>query len=165
MTSEVSSESLKLGVRVGADVIKFYSTRGTHGCFSNFSKHPIVMDGQKWPTVEHFYQAQKTVDPARRELIRNSSHAGEAAALGRSRETILRTDWDALKVDLMCSAVLQKFKTHEGARRVLLSTGSALLIEDSPVDWFWGCGEDGKGQNMLGLVLMQVRQALREAGS
>ena len=44
----------------------------------------------------------------------------------------------------------------------LLSTGERKLIEDSPVDYYWGCGEDGSGVNMLGKLLMELRTELQK---
>jgi predicted NAD-dependent protein-ADP-ribosyltransferase YbiA (DUF1768 family) len=43
---------------------------------------------------------------------------------------------------------------------LLLSTGNATLIEDSPMDFYWGCGSDGTGKNMLGKILMEYRDIL-----
>ena len=45
-------------------------------------------------------------------------------------------------------------------RALLESTGSKLLVENSPKDSYWGCGADGKGKNMLGQVLMEIREQL-----
>jgi ribA/ribD-fused uncharacterized protein len=44
----------------------------------------------------------------------------------------------------------------------LLSTGNQLIVENSPVDYYWGCGADGSGKNMLGKILMEVREILRK---
>ncbi|NES05091.1 MAG: NADAR family protein [Okeania sp. SIO2F4] len=41
------------------------------------------------------------------------------------------------------------------------STDNELIIENSPSDYYWGCGKDGTGKNKLGLILMAVRQTLR----
>jgi predicted NAD-dependent protein-ADP-ribosyltransferase YbiA (DUF1768 family) len=38
--------------------IKFYTTRGQYGCFTNFSKHHIEVDGKIYPTSEHYYQSK-----------------------------------------------------------------------------------------------------------
>lgn len=40
-------------------VVNFYSTTGEYGCFSNFSRHAIHLKGKRWPTSEHYFQAQK----------------------------------------------------------------------------------------------------------
>ena len=44
-------------------VIHFYSTTGEYGCFSNFSRHPVFLKGKRWPTSEHYFQAQKHFIP------------------------------------------------------------------------------------------------------
>ena len=41
--------------------IEFYSTKDAYGAFSNFSAHPFDLDGKRWPTSEHYFQAQKFV--------------------------------------------------------------------------------------------------------
>jgi predicted NAD-dependent protein-ADP-ribosyltransferase YbiA (DUF1768 family) len=44
------------------------------GWLSNFSPYPFVLDGVSWPTVEHFYQAQKSLYAGERERIRAARH-------------------------------------------------------------------------------------------
>ena len=61
----------------------------------------------------------------------------------------------------MKQAVLCKFQTHTGIRELLLGTGDELIVENSPIDYYWGCGADGSGKNRLGEVLMTVREILR----
>jgi predicted NAD-dependent protein-ADP-ribosyltransferase YbiA (DUF1768 family) len=46
-----------------APVIHFYSTAGEYGCFSNFSRHTVFLKGKRWPTSEHYFQAQKHYFP------------------------------------------------------------------------------------------------------
>jgi ribA/ribD-fused uncharacterized protein len=62
----------------------------------------------------------------------------------------------------MYTAVQQKFWTHRDAQLVLLNTGDQEIVEDSPVDYFWGCGGDRSGTNHLGRILMQIRTELRQ---
>jgi ribA/ribD-fused uncharacterized protein len=57
-------------------------------------------------------------------------------------------------------AVRQKFHTHQDIRQILLDTSDEELVEDAPSDYYWGIGVDGSGKNMLGKLLMEVRQAL-----
>lgn len=143
--------------------IEFYSVQDAYGCFSNFSAHPISLDGKRWPTTEHYFQAQKFVgtDDAYVEEIRKATSPMIAARLGRSRKRPLRRDWESIKDDVMRRAVLAKFETHVDAREELLSTGEELLIEKTTDDHYWGCGSTGTGKNRLGLILMEVRTRLR----
>jgi N-glycosidase YbiA len=77
----------------------------------------------------------------------------------------LRADWEAVKDDVMRKAVLRKFERHAALRAVLLDTGDEEIIENSPIDPYWGCGADGLGLNMLGKILMETRTALREGAA
>lgn len=143
--------------------IYFYSTREVpYGCFSNFSAHGFTLDGKYWKTSEHYFQAQKFAGTEHEEEVRLAKTPKEAARMGRERRRPLRGDWEAVKDDLMRRAVLKKFETHEEIRAVLLATGDEKLIEKTSDDTYWGCGTDGTGKNMLGIILMEVRAALRE---
>lgn len=51
-------------------VIHFYSENADYGCFSNFSLHPVVIDGVTYPTTEHYFQAQKFID---KKIIKKSN--------------------------------------------------------------------------------------------
>jgi N-glycosidase YbiA len=144
--------------------IYFYSTREEpYGCFSNFSKHGFELDGLWWPTSEHYFQAQKfvTTDPLWFDKIREVKTPKEAAKMGRSREHPMGNDWEKVKDKIMENAVFCKFKTHGDLREILLSTGDNLIVENSPIDYYWGCGKDGSGKNKLGEILMIVREKLR----
>ena len=143
--------------------IYFYSSREKpYGCFSNFSRHGFELDGFWWVTSEHYFQAQKFVDTDRlwADKIREVKTPKDAAKMGRSRSHPLRSDWEEVKDEIMKQAVLQKFQTHGDIREVLLSTGEMLIVENSPIDYYWGCGKDGSGKNRLGEILMEVREIL-----
>ena len=61
----------------------------------------------------------------------------------------------------MASLLFAKFAQPE-LRKLLCETGDADLVEGNTWgDKFWGVCE-GKGKNMLGLLLMQVRAAARK---
>jgi hypothetical protein len=142
--------------------IRFYSTIAEYGQFSNFAPFPFELDGQEWPTSEHYFQAQKFEIDEYRERIRTAASPMLAARLGRSRKVPIRPDWEAVKLDVMRRAVRQKFLTHDDLTELLLSTGGEQLIEAAPRDYFWGAGAKGTGQNWLGKILMELRDELRE---
>lgn len=145
------------------DLINFYSVSDDHGCFSNFSPHPLHLDGKRWPTSEHYFQAQKFVGNEHQEDIRSAKSPMIAARMGRDRKRPLRKDWEAVKDDVMRVAVRAKFAQHEDIREILLQTGNAKLVEHTTNDSYWGDGGDGSGKNMLGRILMEVREELRTA--
>jgi N-glycosidase YbiA len=144
-------------------VVNFYSVGDEYGEFSNFAPYPITLDGERWPTSEHYFQAQKFEDKAYRQKIRKANSPMLAARLGRDRKQKLRRDWESVKVGVMRAAVLAKFTQHPELRALLLSTGDAKLVEHTENDDYWGDGGDGSGKNMLGRILVQVRESLRSA--
>jgi N-glycosidase YbiA len=148
-----------------SDTITFYRIHEPYGCFSNFAPYPVEIDGQIWPTTEHYYQAQKFADPAYRERIRLEKHPSAAKGLGNSDKQPIRPDWDAVRVDVMRQAVCAKLAQHPEVAEALLSTGDAVLVEHSAKDPFWTDGGDGSGENTFGRLLMALRAELRYARS
>lgn len=142
-------------------IIRFYSPAELpYGAFSNFARYSFQADGIRWKTSEHYYQAQKFVHLQEcYDRIVAASTPKEAAQLGRSMP-MLRNDWEARKIRAMKWALYHKFTQHDDLRVLLLETENWELIENSPVDFYWGCGRSGTGQNMLGKLLMQLRSHL-----
>jgi len=143
------------------NTINFYSVGDEFGEFSNFAPFPVRIDGKRWPTSEHYFQAQKFDGDEHLEAIRKAKSPMIAARMGRSRKRPLRKDWESVKVSIMRKAVLAKFNQHENLCEVLLSTGNAKIVEHTTNDSYWGDGGNGSGKNMLGQILMQVRKQLR----
>ena len=144
------------------ETIYFYSTADEYGFFSNFSGHSIRLKGKKWPTSEHYFQAQKFHNTAHREQIRKAKSPMQAARMGRDRKKRLRRDWESVKVGVMRAAVYAKFTQHQDLQLMLLATGDARIVEHTVNDDYWGDGGDGSGRNMLGRILMEVREQIRQ---
>lgn len=142
-------------------MISFYLPTDEYGFLCNFSAHGFILDDRYWPTVEHYFQAQKFAGTEHEERIRVSRTPKEAKNLGQTRKLPMRTDWDDVKVEVMRVALKAKFTTHSDLREALLQTGDEELVENAPTDYFWGCGKLGGGENMLGKLLMNTRQSLR----
>ncbi|MDW8585904.1 NADAR family protein [Streptococcus suis] len=144
------------------DKILFYKVKELYGEFSNFSLFGFTdADGIYWPTSEHYFQAQKFASEELREKIRNYSSPMDAALEGRKHENPLRDDWEKVKDDVMFFAVYQKFSQNPTLKELLLSTNELEIIEHTRNDSYWADGGDGSGKNMLGQILMEVRQMLR----
>lgn len=138
----------------------FYKINEEYGCFSNFSKHGFELYGKWWQTSEHYFQAQKFAGSEYEEEVRSAKTPMDAAIMVRDRTKPLRKDWEEVKDDIMRKAVLQKFKSHKDIFKILLSTGEKEIIEKTSNDYYWGCSKDGTGKNMLGKILMEVRELL-----
>lgn len=145
------------------DQINFYSVSDEYGEFSNFAPYPISIDGRRWPTSEHYFQASKFKDKRDQEVVRKAKSPMLAARMGRDRKRKLRCDWESCKVEVMRKAVMAKFTQHPELGELLLSTGTAKLVEHTENDEYWGDGGDGRGKNMLGRILMDVRKHLSKS--
>jgi len=132
--------------------------RGEFGFLSNFYAASIWVDGDRYPTVEHAYQAAKSSDPVTKKMIREAASPGIAKKLGYSVK--LPTDWDLQKVTVMRNLLQEKFK-NPLLRSMLLATEDIPLVEGNTWgDKFWGVYK-GVGQNWLGRLLMEIREECR----
>lgn len=69
----------------------------------------------------------------------------------------IRPDWDTYRLEVMYRINKSKYDQYPELKELLLSTKNAIIQEASPTDSFWGIGNNGKGQNMLGRILMKIR--------
>ena len=129
------------------------------GAFSNFVGPPITLEGNLYLSVEHWFQSQKAVNPHEARKIRMQPDTWVAKRLGNRCE--LRSDWEDVKYEIMLRGLRVKF-SHPQYKEILLGTGDKPIYEDSPVDYVWGIGADGTGQNLLGKALMQIREEFKE---
>lgn len=150
-------------------MIRFYEPEDEYGFLSNFYASPVTIESTTFATVEHFYQSRKfkSREYVERldeiyELVKNAATPAECFRLAREHDKSKRSDWDSRKKLEMFRGLLFKFKQHGDLREKLIATGEMPLIENSPVDTFWGCGSDGTGKNYLGLMLANVRSACRD---
>jgi ribA/ribD-fused uncharacterized protein len=130
--------------------IRFFSKSQTHREFSNFAPFPIDLDGKRWPSVEHFYRAQKFADPELQQKIRKAEKPAIAKSLADKYKAAIRPDWDEVKEAAMERPVRRKFELYPELRALLLATGEEELAEAAPTYYYWGTGRDGNGQNKLG---------------
>ena len=147
--------------------IYFFSRTDAYSELSNFAPYGFEDDGLSWPTVEHYFQAQKFLGGSLadyRERIRTAHSPKQAKSLGQSRKFPIRADWESVKEDVMRHALRMKFARPE-LRELLLSTGNRPLIENSPFDRYWGAGKDGRGKNRLGALLVELRTSLRRGAA
>ncbi|WP_421829165.1 NADAR family protein [Larkinella sp.] len=140
--------------------IKFYRVSGPYGFLSNFSPHPIYVEREMWATVEHYFQASKFENNEVRKKIKSFNSPMKAAQEGRSRNYVIRADWESVKDSIMLNGLIAKFLQHQELKVELLKTEDAILIEDSFNDSYWANGGDGKGKNRLGKLLMDVREII-----
>eukprot|EP00347_Sterkiella_histriomuscorum_P005831 403355104 len=128
---------------------------------SNFYESPLEYEDKIYPTSEHYYQAMKFEDEELQEKVRKASTPSQAAKMGRNKSNPIRRDWEEMKDEVMFKGLVAKFTQNSDLKRRLLATESSELIEHTKRDSYWGDGGDGSGQNMLGKILMRVRDQLK----
>jgi ribA/ribD-fused uncharacterized protein len=143
---------------------------------SNFYPAKVTWNGRKFDTSEHAYQWAKSLDLNEQETILFTwreingdivpipTTPGQAKRAGDA--VTKRENWDNIKAVFMLEILRAKFTQNFELRQKLLDTGDAILIEGNTwCDTYWGkcrcpkCGN--KGLNVLGSLLMQVREELR----
>ena len=152
------------------NVVRFQS-RGAekYRFLSNFWLSPFVVDGKTYATNEHFYQASKATCDDDHELVRNQPGPKDAMIAGRYKIRC-REDWErpvtlaapyTLKEMKMGRGLVAKFSQNRELREALLATGDDELVEHSRNDSYWGDPGDGSGSNVLGKMLMRLRELFR----
>ncbi len=148
------------------DEIRFYrASERPYGGFSNLYRREVAFEGEVFATSEHAYQAGKARKPeVRRWLMEAPSPALLAMAAHGLYYWDVAPGWSTGKFDRMRAVLAAKFSQHVDLRALLLSTGDARLVEsatvDNEVNRLWG-EVSGIGQNMLGVMLMELRGAIR----
>ncbi len=144
--------------------IRFYrANEKPYGAFSNLYPRPIEFEGRKFPTSEHAYQAGKAQKAKVREWILSAPTPALAAMAAHGLYVWdVVPDWAKIKFDRMRAVLRAKFDQHADLKELLMSTGNARLVEsgtvNNAVNRLWG-EVDGKGENMLGVMLMELRSS------
>lgn len=150
--------------------VRFYrASEKPYGAFSNLYRREIEFEGEQFATSEHAYQAGKARKPeVRKWLMEAPSPALLAMAAHGLYVWDINSDWSKIKFDRMKRVLRAKFTQHEDLKQLLMSTGTARLVEsatvDNAVNRLWG-EVGGVGKNKLGELLMEVRAELAAAAA
>lgn len=130
---------------------------------SNFFPVVIFYEDIEYPSVEHAYQASKSMFESVRHSIAKASTPGQAKRIGSLIR--LGSEWEQRKLFVMENLLFLKFQKPV-FRDNLLMTGSAILVEGNNWgDRYWGAELiNGKwvGENNLGKLLMNIRSRMSE---
>lgn len=138
--------------------------RNRNRFLSSFSNYPFILDNQEWLNVEQYYQASKTNNPSEKKAIRREKYASVIKAKGQL--VTIRSDWEEIKIEVMLKATRAKFEQNPQIAEKLINTHPFILREDNTWhDNFWGNCVCQKckaisGQNLLGKILMKIRDEL-----
>lgn len=132
---------------------------GRWEALSNYYPWKFRVNGLDYASSEHYFQSRKveSVDAARQ--IRNAETPDEAKHLANTFPR--RPDWPDIRVGVMRKALAAKFVVGSYPSKVLIRSGNAVLLESNNWnDEEWGICE-GKGANILGVLLVERRGVLR----
>lgn len=141
-----------------------------------FNLFPIYFDGFKVRTSEHIFmylKAKRFNDVDMIYKIVNCESPAEAKKFGRKVKNYDDEIWKKERKNAMYHACLAKFSQNIELKNALLLTEDKILVEASPYDRIWGIGihyadddcldpSNWKGLNLLGEVLMEVREILKK---
>ncbi len=147
----------------------------SQSCFSQWWEEAFIVDGKTYKSTEHWMMAGKAKlfgDEEMLQKIIDCRTPAEAKKLGRQVRNFDNDAWLANRYKIVLEGNKHKFSQSETMKAFLLNTGNRVLVEASPVDAIWGIGlaadfrgienpHNWKGLNLLGFVLMEVRDYLK----
>ena len=142
------------------DAVYFYTP--AFDALNNFSAHTVEIWGRRFPTAEHAFQWKK-FSGVRPEFAKQIFDAGcpeEAQQIAHQHTPEQPKDWHEKKVAVMEEILRAKLMQYETVCDALSRSGKRKIVENSPIDTFWGIGPDGTGKNMMGVLWMKLRDEL-----
>jgi ribA/ribD-fused uncharacterized protein len=139
------------------EAVYFFTT--AYSPLDNFSAHAISLWGFNFPTAEHAFQWNKFHEnqPTIAETILHATSPHIVKEISDNNKNKQPIDWSEKKISVMEEIIRAKTEQHVDVQDILRKTRGRKIIENSPVDNFWGAGKDGQGQNMLGKIWMRIR--------
>lgn len=133
---------------------------GEYRFLSNFWSAKVFLDNIEYKNVELAYQASKWKADDRKYFL----NCMGLESIDYNRNNIpngyTKDEWDVKKVEIMKGLLVQKFDKNQNPElyEKLKSTGTKYLEE---MNWwddtFWGKNKDGVGENMLGKLIVEIR--------
>eukprot|EP00811_Abedinium_folium_P000376 NODE_10344_length_1358_cov_16.212023.p1 GENE.NODE_10344_length_1358_cov_16.212023~~NODE_10344_length_1358_cov_16.212023.p1 ORF type:complete len:323 (-),score=84.41 NODE_10344_length_1358_cov_16.212023:313-1281(-) len=158
-------------------VVLFWRDEQDNGYLSNWSRSQMEIEGVQYGCVEQWIMATKARlcgnETVCRQIMQTSSPRAQKA-LGRSLDSkTVQKCWKMQhRWETQLAGATAKFSQSEALALRLLRTGQKPIAEASPSDRIYGIGiapsdplaqdpANWRGTNLLGRVLMQVREELR----
>lgn len=166
----VQVESQLLRTYHRAEVVVFFRTKEDFGGLSNMaSGYPLRIHGVRILTTEALYQACRFphLPDVQREIIKQQSPM-TAKMKSKPYRKDSRSDWNDVRYKVMRWCLRVKLaQNYKEFGRLLLATRDRSIVEQSRNDDYWGAkitdeyGEILIGQNVLGRLLMELRELLK----
>lgn len=154
-----------------AECVSFRITRAEFGGLSNMAPgFPLLVNGIRIRTAEALYQACRfphRVDV--QQLIIREVSPMTAKMRSKPFRDDTRRDWNKIRINVMRWCLRVKLAQNWDAfSELLLRTEDKPIVEESKKDDFWGAKPTNDntliGMNVLGRLLMELREAIRTEG-
>lgn len=136
----------------------FFFTPAFHP-LDNYSAHVVDIWDRRFPTAEHAYHWKKF---EHNQLIADDIFSAispeMAKQIAEQNKSSLSNSWHDMKRDIMKEILIAKTIQHDDVRGALRRTSGREIIENSPVDSYWGIGPDKNGHNEIGKIWMEIRK-------
>ena len=141
--------------------IEFYKEFGELGYLANYSNHGFTKNGIFYKTVEHYYQSEKFNNLEIKNKIIDAPTPKEASNIGRDRNNIRIDNFKDIKKQVMFDGVLEKFRQNRDIAYKLIETRNQTIVEATIDEYYWGIGKDKSGKNVIGDILVKVRERIK----
>ena len=159
----------------GATMIFFHNPDEENGYLSNWFLSEFTVGGITFSSMEQYMMYEKAVlfkDQTTAEKILQTDDVAEIKALGRTVQNFDDKVWVKEREGIVYRGVSEKFRQNPELAEKLEKTGKEIIAECAVKDRIWGiglsmtdenrfCVEKWRGQNLLGRILMRVREDIR----
>ena len=145
---------------------KVVLVKGENNPLSNFYPCPMHVFGQEFASAEHSYQTKKCLDNDLYEAA-DIIKSQPTAKLSKSEaDRLVPTDvsdnWESKSLPLMRYLLRTKKDSCNEFVESLMKTGNRKIVHNVASSK-WGAGKDGAGENVFGMLLMELRDELRSS--
>ena len=156
-------------------MICFHNPDEENGYLSNWYQSEFTAGGITFSSMEQYMMYEKAVlfkDQTTAEKILQTDDVAEIKALGRTAQNFDDKVWVKEREGIVYRGLLEKFRQNPELAEKLEQTGEDIIAECAVKDRIWGIGlsmkdenrlsiDKWRGQNLLGRILMRVREDIR----
>ena len=156
-------------------MICFHNPEEENGYLSNWYLSEFTVAGVTFSSMEQYMMYEKALlfqDQETAEKILQTDNVAEIKALGRAVRYFDDKIWIKAREEIVYRGVLEKFRQNPELAEKLEQTDEDIIAECAVKDRIWGIGlsmkdenrlsiDKWRGQNLLGKILMQVREDIR----
>ena len=136
--------------------------RGPKDPLSAFYPHPLRYNDMNFSSAEQAYQFLKMlhhkIPQYMRDRLLKCRNAYDVKLTAAKLVPVSSSTWNDVKFTIMKDICYAKLKQCKRFRESLLNTNDTYLLHNTETDNVWGCGMNLQGQNMMGMILMEVRK-------